>query len=285
MTNSIPVRFGVSLLALGLVAAVACDSRGVSPVPDEASTASDGVPAPIYPLPPDGVTLQLVADAPEVGELTMDSLDGQTLTTSALRGRVTLVNFWATWCGPCREEIPDLVALQDRYPEQLQVIGVSTDEGDTGKVVSFAAEWDINYPIVMATAEINREFPGVFALPTTFVIDPQGRIVQTHVGLLPPDVIEAEVRHLTGLPTNVRVEAIEQTRHMRLANAAQATEIPGVDLTELTTGQREEALLRLNAEGCTCECGLTLAQCRINDSACGYSLPLAQQVVADIAGG
>ena len=285
MRNNGPVRFGVSLLAIGLLTAAGCDSRGVSPVPDEAPAASDGAPLPIYPVSPEGVTLELVADAPEVGEVTLDSLDGQTLTTSALRGRVTLVNFWATWCGPCREEIPDLVALQDRYPDQLQVIGVSTDEGDTGKVVSFASEWDINYPIVMATPEIHREFPGVFALPTTFIIDPEGRIVQTHVGLIQPDIIEAEVRHLTGLPTNVTVEAIEQTRHMRLANAAQATEIPGVDLTQLDPEQREEALRRLNAEDCNCGCGLTLAQCRINDSACGFSLPLAQQVVAEIAGG
>ena len=282
MMHTVPVRFSVAVMALGLVAAVGCDSRGGPPIADESST---GAPPPIYEVSPEGVTLELVADPPHVAELTMDALDGQRLTTSALSGRVTLVNFWATWCGPCREEIPDLVALQDRYPDHLQVIGVSTDEGDTGKVVSFAAEWDINYPIVMATPEIHREFPGVFALPTTFVLDRQGRIVQTHVGLIPPAIIEAEVRHLAGLPTNVMVEAIAETRHIRLANAAQATEIPGVDLSQLTVAEREEALQRLNTEGCTCGCRLTLAQCRIDDAACGFSLPLAQQVVAEVAGG
>ena len=69
-----------------------------------------------------------------------------------------------------------------------------------------------------------------------------------------------------------------------MVNAAQATEIPGLDLTTLTPEQRTTALQRLNKEGCTCGCKLTLAQCRINDSSCGISLPLAEQVVAEIVG-
>jgi hypothetical protein len=71
---------------------------------------------------------------------------------------------------------------------------------------------------------------------------------------------------------------------IRLANAAQATEIPGVDLSVLTAEQREEVLRRVNAEGCTCGCSLTLAQCRINDSSCGISPPLVEQLVAEVAG-
>ena len=154
---------------------------------------------------------------------------------------------------------------------------------DLANVRAFAEEFQMNYPVVMATAEINRQFPGVFALPTSFVVDTEGRIVQTHVGLINPAVLEQETRYLAELPTDVTVELIESTQQTRLADAAHATEIPGLDLSQLTAEQKGAALQRLNADGCTCGCQLTLAQCRINDSACGVSLPLARQVVEEIS--
>jgi len=214
----------------------------------------------------------------------MQDLDDGILSLSDLRGKVILVNYWATWCGPCRYEIPQLMKLQERYGEHLQVIGVSTDAGDPANVEAFSREFNINYPIVMSTPEINRQFPGVFALPTSFVIDTEGRVVQTHVGLINPAVLEQETRYLASLPTNVTVELIENTQQTRLANAAQATEIPGLDLSHLSPEKKEAALQRLNEDGCVCGCELTLAQCRINDAACGVSLPLAEQVVNEIAG-
>ena len=268
------------VVMLGLLATVGCGQPAI----DTGAADTLGAPEPLYDMPAGGMTLQLVEEAVPIAELTMQDLAGRPIATDDLRGKVTLVNFWATWCGPCREEIPDLIALQDRYPNQLQVIGVSADEGDLAKVEEFAREWGMNYPIVMATPEIHHQFPGVFALPTSFVVDPDGQIVQTHVGLIDPAVIEQEVRHLTSLPTNVNIELIEKTTQMRLADAAHATEIPGLDLSELTPAQRELALQRLNEEGCNCGCQLTLAQCRINDQTCDFSLPLAQQVIAEIVG-
>lgn len=92
------------------------------------------------------------------------------------------------------------------------------------------------------------------------------------------------MRALAGLPTDATVTRVRDTGQVLLSNAACATEIPGVDLTSLTTAQRETALKRLNTEKCTCGCGLTLAACRINDTTCGVSLPLARQVVKAIAG-
>ena len=237
----------------------------------------------VFDPPVEEMTIQFVRDPAQVDDLIMEDLNGGTLSMADLRGKVTLVNYWATWCGPCRHEIPQLVALQDRYGDQLQVIGVSTDEGDLANVRAFAEEFQMNYPVVMATAEINRQFPGVFALPTSFVVDTEGRIVQTHVGLINPAVLEQETRYLAELPTDVTVELIESTQQTRLADAAHATEIPGLDLSQLTADQKGAALQRLNADGCTCGCQLTLAQCRINDSACGVSLPLARQVVEEIS--
>ena len=162
------------------------------------------------------------------------------------------------------------------------MIGVSTDEGNLKDVQVFTEQFGMNYPVVMATAEINREFPGVFALPTSFLLDTKGRVVQTHVGLINPAILEQETRYLSSLPTEVEVELIESTQQTRLANAAHATEIPGVDLSGLSVSQKEVALQRLNTDNCPCGCGLTLAQCRINDAACDVSLPLAKEVVEEI---
>lgn len=259
-------------------ASVAAGGIGCSSPPETISDA----PASLYDVPPGHSTIKLLRAPLPVDDVTMETLDGRTMSTRDWAGKVTLVNYWATWCGPCREEIPDLIQLQERYPDQLQVVGISTDEGDPSLVRAFAEEMGMNYPVVMATEELNRQFPGVFALPTSFVVDPQLQIVQTHVGLISPAVFEQEVRYLTSLPTSVEVELIDDNETTRLANAAHATEIPGLDLSELTPAQKELVLQRLNEDGCPCGCSLTLAQCRINDSSCGISPPLAKKVVADV---
>ena len=251
------------------------------------NTPNEPVGAPptlVFDVPTAGMTIQLLRTPVSIDDVTMETLDGQTMSTRDWHGKVTLVNYWATWCGPCRQEIPDLIKLQDRYPNQLQIIGISTDEGDPSKVRSFAEQMGMNYPIVMATPELNRQFPGVFALPTTFLINPEGHIAQTHLGLINPAVFEQETRYLMSLPTTVTAEMIDGNETTRLINAAHATEIPGVDLSDLTPDQKERALQRLNEDGCPCGCSLTLAQCRINDASCGISPPLAQKVVADIIG-
>ena len=265
-------------VVLGALTVAACGP------PAEQASAPGGAPQPVFERPVAEMTLQFLRDPVQIDDLAMQGLDGETLSMADLRGKVTLVNYWATWCGPCRQEIPHLVELQDHYGDQLQVIGISTDEGDPANVGAFAQEFKMNYPVVMATPEINRQFPGVFALPTSFVVDTEGRIVQTHVGLINPSVLEQETRYLTDLPTDVTVELIESTQQTRLANAAHATEIPGLDLSHLTPKQKEAALQRLNEDVCVCGCQLTLAQCRINDAACGVSLPLAEQVVEEIVG-
>ncbi len=241
-------------------------------------------PVPVFSAAARPGSIQLVADPTPLPPLTMQDLDGRIITTDDLRGKVTLVNFWATWCAPCRAEIPDLIKLQARYPDHLQIIGVSADEGPVQVVEDFATEYGINYPIVMATPELNRAFPGVMALPTSFIVDPEGRVVQTHIGLINPGVLEQETRFLADLDPTITVDIVEENQHGLLVNAAQATQIPGLDLTTLTPEQRTTALQRLNEEECTCGCKLTLAQCRINDSSCVVSLPLAEQVVAEIVG-
>ena len=269
--------FGVAVLVLGGV----LGGLFVVGMWDEDS--EDNAPSLLYESVGSDMTLQFVTTPVPVGEVTMEDLDGRQISSRDWQGKATIVNFWATWCGPCLEEIPDLIRLQDRYPDHLQIIGVSLDEGPVEHVKEFVREHGMNYPVVMMTPELRLSFPGVYALPTSFILDAGVRTVQKHIGLVSPKVFEQETRVLVGLPTDVGVEYVEDTGQVLLSNAAQATEIPGVDLSVLSPEHKTAALRRLNEDGCTCGCELTLAQCRINDTQCEFSLPLAQAVVQEIA--
>ena len=230
-----------------------------------------------------GTTITFLRERASVPAFTAPDLSGRQVSTQALRGKVILINFWATWCPPCREEIPDLVALQEKYPDQLQIIGVSQDSAPAQVVQQFAAANRMNYPTVMSTPDIEKLFPGVYALPTTFLIDREGRLAKKHVGMLNASLTEIETRALAGLDVDARVELVDDEDKVRLENAAQANKIPGIDLSVLTPEQKTKALQTLNTEPCTCGCGLTVAQCRVDDPSCSVSLPLAQDIVKKIA--
>jgi thiol-disulfide isomerase/thioredoxin len=231
----------------------------------------------------DHATLRLFKNPVPVASFTAHDIDGHPITLESLKGKVVIVNFWATWCPPCRAEIPDLVALQEKYRDTLQIIGISQDEAPVERVRRFAADHQINYPVVMTSDELEKRFPGVHALPTSFVLDREGRLVQKHVGMLNPDTTELEARALAGLAANVDIEPVDQTQGLSLANGAQAIEIPGVDLSALSAAKRTEALQKLNAQSCSCGCDLTVARCRVDDPNCGVSLPLARQIVSQVA--
>jgi len=234
----------------------------------------------------DKVTLRFFRDPKPAPAFTVKDLDGRDIAPASLRGKVVIVNFWATWCGPCRAEIPDLVALQDKYKDTLQVIGISEDEAGVDVVRRFAAEHKINYPVAMMTPEIEKMYPGITALPTSFILDRESRVVQKHVGMLTARTTEFEMRHLAGLPVNVSIEEVDQSQGLKLnlENGAQAMTIPGIDLASLPMAKRIEALQKLNSHPCTCGCDLTVARCRVDDPTCGVSLPLARQIVKQISG-
>jgi thiol-disulfide isomerase/thioredoxin len=265
-----------AIVGIVLVATIAV--AGAAAVRYQRSTNTVAMPASA-----EKVTLQFFKDPVAVTTFTARTIDGRTLSSGDWRGTITLVNFWATWCPPCKAEIPDLIALQEKYRDHLQIIGVSEDEGSPEVVAAFAAEHKINYPVVMSTPELREAFPGVSGLPTSFVIDRQGRIVQRHVGILDATTTEHEARALAGLPVDAMIELIDPSQPVGLANAAHAKEIPGIDLSRLSPEKRMATLLRLNAEPCTCGCGLTVAKCRIDDPQCGVSLPLARHIADEIA--
>jgi len=213
----------------------------------------------------------------------VNDLDGNPVSTAAWKGKVVFINFWATWCPPCRAEIPVLIDLANRYKDRLQVVGVSVDDGDPAEVKKFAKQAGINYPIVMADRTIVAEYGGVAALPTLFVVNPDGNVVQKHEGLFSNALYEAEVRLLLGLPVDATIETFEDTGQIFLKNAVLATDLPNVDFTGLNPEQKKAALKRMNSETCDCGCTLTLAQCRINDTSCPVSKKLAAQVVKEVA--
>jgi len=229
--------------------------------------------------------VRFVKSPRQVPDLTMTTLDGKTISTKDLAGKVVIFNFWATWCAPCRAEIPDLVKLQDRYKDQLVIIGVLSEDDPGPHVSRFAADYKINYPIVPETKELGAIFTGIYALPTTFMVGPDLKVMQKHIGQIRPSQIELEARVLANLPVDAEVEYEPDNKEAVLASNARATEIPGIDLAVLTPEQRTKALNRLNDEQCGCGCGMTVAQCRINDSTCAVSPKLAAEIVAEVKAG
>jgi len=211
--------------------------------------------------------------------LVSDVNDGQVISTAALRGKVVLLSFWATWCPPCREEIPELIGLANKFKDKLVVIGVSMDDAPPPMVAQFAREAGINYPIVMGNTGISDEYGGVAALPTSFVIDTNGKVVQKHIGLFPTEVYDNEIRALLGMPVNVKVETFADNGEIFLKNA---TELPDVDFTGLSAAQRKEALKIMNSQMCTCGCKLTIAECRFDEKTCPVSKQLAAEIVRKI---
>lgn len=230
-------------------------------------------------------SVRFVKNPRQVPDLTMTTLDGKTISTKDLAGKVVIFNFWATWCAPCRAEIPDLVKLQDQYKDQLVIIGVLSEDDPGPHVLRFAAEYKINYPIVPETKELGAIFTGIYALPTTFMVGPDLKVMQKHIGQIRPSQIELEARVLAKLPVDAEVEYEPDNKEAVLASNARATEIPGIDLAVLTPEQRTTALNRLNDEPCGCGCGMTIAQCRINDSTCAVSPKLAAEIVAEVKAG
>jgi thiol-disulfide isomerase/thioredoxin len=117
-------------------------------------------------------------------DFTLESLDGKTMRLSDLRGKAVLLNFWATWCGPCKIETPWLVELQNQYgPQGLQIVGV--EAGDDGKddIAKFVKDMGINYPILIGKESVGDAYGGVPALPESFFIGRDGKIVDKSMGL------------------------------------------------------------------------------------------------------
>jgi len=127
----------------------------------------------------------------------LQDLKGKTIRSADFKGKVVILDFWATWCPPCRAEIPGFIELQKKYQVQgLAVVGVSVDQAGSGAVKSFAEKMGMNYPVVLADAKIADAFGGIAGIPATFIIDRAGRIVKQHLGFTEKAEIETEIKPL-----------------------------------------------------------------------------------------
>ncbi len=136
--------------------------------------------------------LALASPAPD---FTLQSLDGRTMRLSDFRGKAVLLNFWATWCGPCKIEMPWFVELQNQYAAQgFQIVGVAMDDASKEDISKFAKDMGVNYPILIGKESVGDEYGGVPALPESFLIGRDGKIVDKILGLRGKAEIEDAIK-------------------------------------------------------------------------------------------
>ncbi len=133
----------------------------------------------------------------DVIDFTFQTLDGNTYKLSDFRGKIVIVNFWATWCPPCRKEMPYFVKLQEKYKDDVQFIGLDVNES-ADKVKAFVEALGVNYIIGFSTPEIESRFGGITGLPTTFIIDREGRVVERIIGSRPETWFQRRLKALVG---------------------------------------------------------------------------------------
>lgn len=128
---------------------------------------------------------------------TLKSVDGKTVKLSDYKGKVVIIDFWATWCPPCRKGVPDLVSIQNEFKKDVVIIGISLDDSRTiDEVPGFIKDYGVNYPVVYGDEKVVNAYGGIRSIPTAFVIDKKGNIVDMHIGLVPKDTYVNKIKEL-----------------------------------------------------------------------------------------
>ena len=148
--------------------------------------------APLMLVPSVGMT------AVSMPEFSLPSvLDGKVVSSEDFKGKVLLITFFATWCPPCRQEIPTLVELQREYgPRGFSVIGLSVDEGGPRVVARLVRQAKINYPVLMADRATARAFGGIAGIPTSFLVNRKGHVVKKYPGYVPHNLLARDIEAL-----------------------------------------------------------------------------------------
>ncbi|HQS82239.1 MAG TPA: TlpA disulfide reductase family protein [Thiobacillus sp.] len=146
-----------------------------------------------YPMWLAGLLLALMVSAAQAADFKVTDTNGKPHSLSGYKGKWVLVNYWATWCPPCLEEIPDLIALHENKKNNLVVIGVAMDYRNAKQVTDFAEGLLVEYPIVLGTPEIVSQIGPVQGLPTTYLFNPEGKMVAQQVGLITRASVESYI--------------------------------------------------------------------------------------------
>ena len=134
---------------------------------------------------------------PATLDLTIKDMDGGDVKLASFKGKVILLNFWATWCAPCKAEIPGFVALQAQYKKDLQVVGISVDDKPE-EMKPYAAEYKMNYPVLVGLHrdDIDKAYGPFFGIPQTFIISRDGKVCRKHAGIASKEKFEHEIKAL-----------------------------------------------------------------------------------------
>ena len=127
-------------------------------------------------------------------DFTMKDLDGKQVSLSSYKGKVVLLNFWATWCGPCKAEIPGFVEIQEKYKDKLVIVGFSVDD-TAEKAREYATQYKMNYPILLGEGreDVQDAYGPIWGIPASFIISKDGKVCRKHLGIAPKAVFEKEV--------------------------------------------------------------------------------------------
>lgn len=188
------VAIGATAVALLAISIPFVWQQGAASEP-AATLVADVTPAASHDTTATAGTDACMANAkPANFDFTLKDLDGKPVSLASYKGKVVLLNFWATWCGPCKAEIPGFVELQEKYKDQLVIVGFSVDD-PADKAKAFAAEYKMNYPILLGEGreDVQDAYGPIWGIPASFLISKDGLVCRKHLGIAPKSVFEKEI--------------------------------------------------------------------------------------------
>lgn len=258
--------FSGAIAALAVVVGLyVVDARWISPAPHRVRAATIA-----HPLAPD---------------FTLSDINGAKLSLSDYKGKVVLLDFWASWCGPCRIEIPWFVEMQEKYRGQgFAVLGVAMQ--DTPESVNnFYQQFRLNYPVAMGDSRVAALYGGIYGLPTSFVIGRDGRIYSQHSGTTGATIFQKEIEQLLADKSqdqeDVNFTPAGEPEEIEVGTPGEANpDVPGVDISALSPAELADYKKQLDAAKCTCGgCKYSLLQCRRDDTTCPVSKKMARDML------